>query len=145
MDYETTCDAAKFSTAGVPQLYTIDSRAVKYAINERPVAEGIVTMGYTVPVQGNYTLSAPRMDTPIAVKDNLTGTVHHFTEGNYVFASEPGTFDDRFTVMMESATGIDNAELGNEQSVLYNIKGQRVENASEQGVYIKDNRKVVKL
>ena len=145
MDYETTCDAAKFSTVGVPQLYTIDSRAVKYAINERPVAEGIVTMGYTVPAQGNYTLSAPRMDTPIAVKDNLTGTVHHFAEGNYVFASEAGTFDDRFTVMMESATGIDNAELGNEKSVLFNIKGQRVENANEQGVYIKDNRKVVKL
>ena len=145
MDYEAACDAAKFSTAGVPQLYTIDSRAVKYAINERPVAEGIVTMGYSVPVQGNYTLSAPRMDTPISVKDNLTGTIHNFAEGDYVFASEAGTFDDRFTVLMESATGIDNAELGKEKSEMYNIKGQRVENANEQGVYIKDNRKVVKL
>ncbi len=144
MEYEMACDAAKFSTAGVSQLYTIDSRAVKYAINERPVAEGIVTVGFTVPVQGNYTLAAPRMDTPIYIKDNFTGTIHDFSKGSYEFASEAGTFDDRFTVIMKAGkTGIDNAEIGNQKSEIYNVKGQRVNEATEQGVYIKENRKVV--
>ena len=146
MGYETTCDAAKFETAGVPQLYTIDSRAVKYAINERPIAEGVVTLGYSVPAQGNYTLAAPRMDTPVAVKDNLTGTIHNFSDGNYEFASEAGTFEGRFTVIMKAGeTSIDNAEIRNQESEFYNVKGQRVENADEQGIYIKNNRKVVSL
>ena len=146
MGYETACDAAKFETAGMPQLYTIDSRAVKYAINERPVAEGIVTLGYTAPAEGIYTLAAPRMDTPIYIKDNLTGTIHDFAEGSYEFASEAGTFDDRFTVIMKAGeTGIDNAEIGNQNSEIYNVKGQRVNEATEQGIYIKENRKVVKM
>ena len=144
MGYETACDAAKFETVGMPQLYTVDSRAVKYAINERPVAEGIVTLGYTAPAEGIYTLAAPRMDTPIYIKDNLTGTIHDFAEGSYEFASEAGTFDDRFTVIMKAGeTGIDNSEIGNQNSEIYNVKGQRVNEATEQGIYIKENRKVV--
>ena len=144
MEYEMACDAAKFSTADVPQLYTMDSRAVKYAINERPVAEGIVTVGFTAPAEGVYTLAAPRMDTPIYIKDNFTGTIHDFAEGSYEFASEAGTFDDRFTVIMKAGeTGIDNAEIGNQKSEIYNVKGQRVNEATEQGIYIKENRKVV--
>jgi hypothetical protein len=146
MGYETACDAAKFETAGMPQIYTVDSRAVKYAINERPVAEGIVTLGYTAPAEGVYTLAAPRMDTPIYIKDNLTATIHDFAEGSYEFASEAGTFDDRFTVIMKAGeTGIDNAEIGNQNSEIYSVKGQRVNEATEQGIYIQDNRKVVKL
>ena len=145
MGYETTCDAAKFETAGVPQLYTVDSRAVKYAINERPVAEGIVTVGYTVPTAGNYTLAAPRMDTPICIKDNLTGTIHDFSKGDYTFMTEAGTFEDRFTIMMKAdETSIENSEIRNQKSEIYDAAGRRVEKM-EQGVYIKDNRKVVKM
>ena len=145
MGYETACDAAKFSTAGVPQLYTVDSRAVKYAINERPVAEGIVTMGYTAPAAGNYTLAAPRMDAPICIKDNLTGTIHDFSEGSYTFMTEAGTFEDRFTIMMKAdETGIENSEFRIQNSEIYDAAGRRVEKM-EQGVYIKDNRKVVAL
>ena len=146
MGYEMACDAAKFSTAGVPQLYTIDSRAVKYAINERPVAEGIVTVGFTAPAEGVYTLSAPRMDTPMLLRDNATGVIHDFAEGSYEFASGAGTFDDRFTVMMKAGeTAIDEQRAVGNESPVYNIKGQRVNEATEQGVYIKGDRKVVKM
>lgn len=146
MGYEMACDAAKFSTAGVPQLYTIDSRAVKYAINERPVAEGIVTVGFTAPAEGVYTLSAPRMDTPMLLRDNATGVTHDFAEGSYEFASGAGTFDDRFTVMMKAGeTAIDEQRVVGNESPVYNIKGQRVNEATEQGVYIKGDRKVVKM
>ena len=145
--YETACDAAKFSTAGVPQLYTIDSRAVKYAINERPVGEGVVTLGYTVPAQGNYVMEAPRMDVEVLLKDNATGTVHNFSEGAYEFASEAGTFEGRFTIVMSNreATSIDSEVLMGDDAPVYNVKGQRVDDAREQGVYIKNNRKVVNL
>ena len=147
MEYEINCDAAKFTTAGVPQIYTIGNRAVKYAINERPVAEGIVTVGYTAPVQGNYTLAAPRMDVPVYLKDNRTGILHDFSEGDYTFMTEAGTFEDRFTIVMKSdATSIDKSQLINdEEAPLYNTKGQWVDEPQGQGVYIKDNRKVVKL
>ncbi len=146
MGYEMACDAVKFSTAGVPQLYTIDSRAVKYAINERPVAEGIVTVGFTAPAEGVYTLSAPRMDTPMLLRDNATGVIHDFAEGSYEFASGAGTFDDRFTVMMKAGeTSIDEQRVMDNESPVYNIKGQRVNEATEQGVYIKGDRKVVKM
>ena len=146
MGYEMECDATKFTTSGVPQLYTIDGRAVKYAINERPVAEGIVTVGYIAPAQGNYTIAAQRMDTPMLLKDNVTGTIHDLADGDYTFMTEAGTFEDRFVVMMkEGETGIGNSELEMQRSELYNVKGQRVTNVEEHGVYIEDNRKVVKF
>ena len=146
MEYELACDAAKFDAAGVPQLYTIDNRAVKYAINERPVAEGSVTVGYSAPTEGIYTLDAPRMDTPVYVKDNLTRTIHNFSEGSYEFYSEAGTFEGRFTILTKSgATGIDKVERDEQNDEIYNLKGQRVNKASDKGVYIKNNHKVVNM
>ena len=114
MSYEMTCDAAKFATADVPQLYTLDNRKVKYAINERPQEEGTVPMGYSVPAYGSYTIDAPRMDTPMMLKDLQTGSIHDFSEGSYEFTSEAGSFDNRFVLMTRAAvTGIDVAALDN--------------------------------
>lgn len=147
MEYELACDAAKFDATGVPQLYTIDNRAVKYAINERPVAEGIVTVGYSAPAEGIYTLEAPRMDTPVYVKDNLTRTIHNFSEGSYEFYSEAGTFEGRFTILTKSGvTGIDGVELDEQNDErIYNLNGQRVNKATGKGIYIKNNRKEVNM
>ena len=146
MEYELACDAAKFEAAGVPQLYTIDSRSVKYAINERPVAEGIVTLGYTVPTEGIYTLDAPRMDTQVSVRDNLTRTIHRFDEGCYEFYSEAGTFEGRFTILTNSgATGIENVELDEQHEEIYNLNGQRMNKVTGKGIYIKNNRKEVNM
>lgn len=110
MDYEMECDAAKFASAGIPQLYTLDSKQVKYAINERPVADGAVNMGYSVTKQGNYTIAAKRMDTQMILKDKLLGKEHDFaTEGDYTFMTEAGTFNSRFTLMVKGgeATAIE--------------------------------------
>jgi hypothetical protein len=115
MDYEMECDAAKFASAGIPQLYTLDTKQVKYAINERPVAEGMVAVGYSVENQGVYTIAAQRMDTQMVLKDNLTGKIHDFaTDGDYTFMTEAGTFDARFALMLKGgeATGIEGVEGG---------------------------------
>ena len=144
MKYEAECDAAKFSAADVPQLYTLDAKAVKYAINERPVAQGNVTLGYTAPVEGQYVLEAPRMDTPMLLMDNVTGTVHDFTDGAYEFTTEAGSYDARFTLIINgNATGINGVEGTESDGPIYNIKGQQVKDMKENGVYIKNNRKVI--
>jgi len=105
--YEIGCDAAKFmSTESVPQLYTLDSKNVKYSINERP--EGEVAMGYVANKEGQYTISAVRMDKAVMLKDLERGVIHDLSTGDYTFASEAGTFEGRFVLMLNSdVTGID--------------------------------------
>ena len=147
MEYETACDAAKFSTQGVPQIYTLDAKAVKYAINERPVAQGSVSLGYSVSAKGTYTIAATRMDVAMCLMDNLTGTVHDLTQGGYEFSSEAGTFDKRFTLFVKGdATAIENVQgsVDGASDPIYNVKGQQVEKMEKGDVYIKDNRKVIK-
>ena len=147
MEYETDCDAAKFSTQGVPQIYTMDGKGVKYAINERPTAQGSVSLGYSVNAKGTYTIEAGRMDVAMCLMDNLTGTVHDLTKGGYEFSSEAGTFDKRFTLFIKGdATAIENVQ-GSENDAngpIYNVKGQQVQKMDQGDVYIKDNRKVIK-
>ena len=113
MSYETACDAAKFETAGVPQLYTLDDDGVRYAINERPMNDGMVRIGFTASLSGEYTLDAVRMDTEVVLYDAEMNVVHDFKNGAYAFYSDKGTFEDRFTlgVPNNEATGVEEVEL----------------------------------
>ena len=108
-NYETACDAAKFETAGIPQLYTMDNEGIRYAINERPKGNGVVLMGYTAPTPGYYTIDAPRMDTQVFLYDAETGEIHYFEDGAYRFSSEAGTFEKRFSLGIrdDETTGIE--------------------------------------
>ena len=100
MTYETGRDANKFmSMANVPQIYTIDAQDVKYSINARPNENRQVRVGYVASSDGNYTIAAERMDCCMALKDNVTGTIHQLDEKPYSFYSEAGTFDSRFTLI----------------------------------------------
>ena len=144
-EYETACDAAKFGTEGVPQIYTMDATDVKYAINERPMAQGNVSMGYSVPKQGTYTLAATRMDIAVYLMDKLTGTVHDLTKGGYEFSSESGTFDKRFILIVKGdATGIDGVLDVDADAPIYNVKGQQVKDMNHSDIYIQNNHKMVK-
>jgi hypothetical protein len=144
-EYETACDAAKFGTEGVPQIYTMDATDVKYAINERPMAQGNVSMGYSVPEQGTYTLAATRMDIAVYLMDTLTGTVHDLTKGGYEFSSESGTFDKRFILIVKGdATGIDGVMDVDADAPIYNVKGQQVKDMNHSDIYIQNNHKMVK-
>ena len=113
MAYETACDAAKFETAGVPQLYTLDDDGVRYAINERPMNDGIVRIGFTASQSGEYTLDVARMDTEVVLYDAEMNVVHDFKNGAYAFYSDKGTFEDRFTlgVPNNETTGVEEVEL----------------------------------
>ena len=142
--YETACDAAKFSTAGVPQLYTIDSDGVRYAINERPADNGIVKVGYTAPQGGFYTIEMQRMDVPVFIKDNKTGTLHNFEEGAYNFSSDAGTFEGRFEIMLaKGTTAVEDVEAENgDVKTVYDLQGRKVK-AAGNGIYIINGEKQI--
>lgn len=113
--YEMECDAAKFEsgTAAV-QLYSIEAKAGKMAINERQA--GSVRLGYTASKGGTYTISAIRMDQPVLLRDNVMNVTYDLSNGDYQFTSEAGTFDDRFMIMIDgSATGV--ADIARESGV----------------------------
>lgn len=114
MEYETACDASKFFTmdAGVPQIYTLDSEATEYAINERPMGNGNVQLGVVIAASGKHTISMPRNDAQTVVLiDHVTGVVHDLSLGEYTFTAEAGTYNERFTLSMSKAptTAIDEA------------------------------------
>ena len=97
MDYEIGVDAAKFHSDGVPQIYTL-AGGLKYAINERPMGDDDICIGFIAPTPGVYTLSVPRNDTDIEIYDNFANSVVDLTFGNYSFESKAGTFNDRFVI-----------------------------------------------
>ena len=105
-NYEMDCDAAKFmSSEQVPQVYTLDQKNTKYAINERPTGE--VRMGYVATKEGELTISAVRMDQPVMLRDNLLQITHDLSMGDYTFSSKTGTFDERFMLVLNGdVTGV---------------------------------------
>lgn len=152
MKYEPECDASKFmSEESAVQLFTIDNDDVRYAINERPNAEGIVRLGFTAKADGRYTISAARLDKAMALKDNETGTIHNLAEGDYEFLAEAGTNVDRFVLIPEQQTtgisellaegikveaqdgGINIAGIEGKTANIYNAAGQLVATLTESG------------
>lgn len=101
--YELDCDAAKFAAINdAPQFYTIEAKAGNLAINERPM--GSVKLGFTAKKAGNFAISAKRMDQPMLLQDNQTGATYDLTEGDYQFASNAGTFENRFVLVPSRGT-----------------------------------------
>lgn len=152
MGYEQDCDASKFlSDQSTAQIYTLDQKGNKYAINERPNGDNTVALGFTALTEGTYTISAQRMDMQMALKDMQTGTIHNFADGEYEFMSKAGTFNDRFyLVPAADASGINSlASLGvsvfannsgisinglnGKTATIYNAAGATVATLSENG------------
>lgn len=146
--YEQGRDASKFaSLVAVPQLYTIES-GVQLAINERPLADGIVSLGMQIVEDGAYTLKLDtKADGEVWLIDSQTGTevLLGGSEG-YAFSSKAGTFDNRFKIRMANGetTGIAGIETENtkDESPVYDLQGRRT-NPANKGVYIKGGKKVI--
>ena len=143
--YEMECDASKFfSEENVPQIYTIDGD-VSYAINERPIEAGTVTLGFKANKEGEFTISAPRMDADCLLKDNETGLVFNLQNGSYTFSSKAGTFGQRFTLIFtEEATAIKKAEaeLDGKNEALFDLSGRKAQEG-QSGIVIKDGQKII--
>ena len=101
MDYELSCDAAKFmsSDAAVAQLYTVCGDE-KYAINERPMGNGVVKLGTHFAADGTYTIAMESAtDMPIVLVDLKTGVETNLATGDYTFQAAAGD-NNRFEVRM---------------------------------------------
>ena len=146
--YETACDASKFETNGIVQIYTIDNDGTHYAINERPADNGRVVVGYTVPTSGLFTIEAERMDAQVVLVDTKNGITHDLSEGAYTFSSNAGTFNERFEIKLKNPVGgttaIDEVEENGENAeIVYDLQGRKMERA-EKGIYIVNGEKVIK-
>ena len=138
MGYEMDCDAAKFmSTEGTPQLYTLDNKHIRYAINERP--NGDVTMGYSVSKEGTYTISVARMDKPMVLRDLEMGITFDLSNGDYTFTSKAGTNEKRFVLSAnQSETGIADIMKETGVNIMVVEGGIHISDLNGQTVYIYD-------
>lgn len=150
MDYELNCDASKFMSmdANVPQIWTVE-QGVQMAINERPLDNGIVQLGFKVAQSGEYTINAPRNGFKnIVLVDNETGMETDLTTGSYTFTADAGTNESRFVLRVSGVvvTSINEELMKNGESATapcYNLNGQRI-NEPQKGLYIVNGKKVLK-
>lgn len=152
MDYELNRDASKFMSmdSDVPQLFSIQN-GVRYAINERPVAEGEVVLGVIVKKAGVYTIALPENDTNEYVIEDLlmNSTSSLRADHPFEFTAEPGDMEGRFVlrvVAQGDATAIETVagENGQDDEPAYNMAGQAINPKHAKGIVVKKNRKFVK-
>ena len=135
MSYEISSDASKFTSMekGVPQLFTIDDEGNRYAINERPLNDGNVQMGFYAPESGYYTIQALRADGEVTLYDTALGKSIDITSEAYTFHSEAGNDVSRFVLIFNASllepTAIDHASI--DEVNVSTLPGQIVVNAAE--------------
>lgn len=90
----------------------------------------IVPVAYRVDEAGSYTLQLSQPDglfaasQDIYLKDNTTGTTHDIKAGDYTFASDAGTFTNRFEVMYINPTmGTDDNTFTTNNVLVYKKDG----------------------
>lgn len=131
-DYEVQCDAAKWMSESdtVPQLYTLDNIGTKYAINERPVGNGIVPLGVRAAADGEMTLSLTGDPGSLRLYDKELKREVDLAEGDYTFLARKGTIENRFELRFSSATT--NESVTAESIRVYANGSQLVVEAPEQ-------------
>lgn len=100
-NYEDDKDAPKFmeKPPRSPQLYSVEG-GVHYAINERPMGDGLVTFSLYAPADGEYRFCLNGDAGRVAVLDTETGTVWSMADGDYVFEASAGTCNARLVVSL---------------------------------------------
>lgn len=147
MKYEMSRDAAKFVSTElyVPQVFTIKD-ATRYAINERPIEDGSVQLGIYCGADGEYMLSIDKVhDYKVVLEDKVANAFVELTaDVAYAFTASAGEVLNRFVLhFINATTGIENveSEVPVVGETIYNLKGMRVKNSQEHGIYIKNGQK----
>lgn len=144
VSYEQECDAAKFESFDSPQLYSMGADGVKFAINERPVDNGKIALGFYAPEEGMYTFSTTRMDVNAYIYDAKTAKTYDLSDGEFTFNAEQGTDNGRFTLIFaDETTDISGVLTPNEGAdEVYDLNGRKM-NDAKTGIVIKNGKKVV--
>ena len=134
MEYDAVSDAAKFmSSERAAEFYTMDSKNVQYAINERPMASGDVRMGFIANKAGEYRIAQSRSDVEMLLVDHQEGITHNLGTGAYAFSSGEGTFENRFTLKVNGQeTGI--TELKEKTGIDLTVDGELCINGAAEEV-----------
>lgn len=148
LDYDMDCDASKFMSTEAPQIYTIGEDGTAYAINERPVGEGDIQLGFYAEKQGSFTISMPRCQAKkVYLVDEAENLTIDLTAQDYGFTASKGKQETRFRLVIESDEATDIKDVENEsdeaseEGAIYNLNGQLVGD-DYKGVVIKDGKKV---
>ena len=147
MKYETSRDAAKFMAESltVPQLWSVGG-SVQYAINERPLNDGIVELAARFGQEGSYTITLGNNSNveSVILEDHLMGTRTELSaEQGYTFSSQAGLTKGRFYIVSNSVvTGISEISNVASEAPAYNMAGQRV-NSNQHGLIIKNGKKML--
>lgn len=139
--YDRSFDAAKFENTNLEavQLYTVADQA-KYAINERPLADGLVQLGMYFPSEGAYTFSLARdADVTLYLTDLKLGTTINLNDQSYSFYADAGEDISRFVLTMGGninaiqCISLDDVQ---EDAIIYTLDGRRVSRARQGEVYL---------
>lgn len=127
MDYEVGRDASKFfaGNSNCAQIYVADN--VNYSISERPISDGMATLGirsskedvYRLSLSGNYS-----SEWNVIVTDILTGIKVDLTNEDYQFTAVNGDSNKRFSVKFQLGENTDIesviSDFGKETNVTVN-------------------------
>ena len=144
LDYEISCDASKFmsSNTAVPQIYVIEN-SQKMAIDERPLSSGSIVLGMYIGEAGDYTIGMSEAPANVILTDNATGKTVNLSSETYTFSASQGTSDNRFTIQIGDATGIEGISADvTEKSDIYSISGQKL-SAPQKGINIINGNKIL--
>lgn len=115
--YEPSRDASKFmsSEIEVPQLFVMND-CQRMAIDERPLGEGVYTLGARFGHSGEYSISLNGKNIEgyrAFLTDNLTGVTTEITSVAYAFTADASTDESRFTLELRKdvITGIDDINV----------------------------------
>lgn len=85
----------------------------------------IVTMNFKTAKAGNYTIAIDKTDgifsknQNIYLRDKLTNIEHDLKTGSYTFASEVGSFNNRFEIFYQKTLGVDQPQLMSNNVIVY--------------------------
>ena len=129
-DYEINRDASKFFAESANGVEIYVDGLVKYAICERPLGEGLATLGVRFAEEGLYTLSLSGRAIEgwsVILTDNVNGNSVDLTSDSYTFEAKAdesaGRFSISFNAPEQSSIDALVAENGDAQVKIVNTLG----------------------
>jgi hypothetical protein len=108
VNYEIGRDAPKFmeQEPRIPQVYS-EASGVEYAINERPLGDGVAMLSVYLPADGTYTLKLEQPTDSIVLVDKANDTSVDLYQEDYTFTAKTGAYKSRFLISLTgNVTGI---------------------------------------
>ena len=148
LQYELDKDASKFfsTESPMPLIYT-SADGVNYAINERPLGDGIVSLCVTN-TNGSYCTISLAQDLPdweVTLEDPERDQTVELKDGNtFSFYANGQTFLLHFK---NTSTGISTSLIDNGQLTIdnyYDLQGRKMAGPNKKGIYINKGKKVIR-